>query len=998
MIEAPALSHDELFTTLGKLYKRRAGKPEHDPWQRQLAAIYGRCERETIEVAGHTVELIPVASEYELRMEMPDPREQRRLAFVLAYPAVEVPVDIAGRFVKRGRVIRLGRHERLRRLFSGQLEASDSRGKRSFVEIEPALGDSALGRYLLTAQDSELRGLASGAARVTLEQAYARWLHVRWRLPQGLACDSWLADCASNDRHQAFAEAVDPRRQPQAAGLLDELLGVLANTNKPELAVIFRCWLAGFGRTLLEFAVLFDAHAAAPDEVLKSAVLQAGRGELGLDEAALELALSSLPEAVPVALSLFADCQSRAGLVALLRNAQSHLLASSRARLHGSRFLPMAWDLRLDAVGEALVAVAEQPEGDEGQDRYAQLSRRVVELELHDSISLGERKQAYGHAEMARRLAAWLVVRNDRRWPIARGPLGKLEALAGWYTQEGGYVDLARRRVRGTGEGRFAQGVRAVLAKVDELRVQQDRDFAEALPKWLEAGRPERRVLPIDKAIERFGAGFLRGEGGTRRKLMILVLDGMAWAQAAELLDELGADDNQDPWQPLAYNREVNEIDPRASFVPVLASLPTMTEFSRSALFSGQPTPNKTSPRTTDDDRRFAKHAAIAGLFPDGRTPSLLGARESFSTDDGLTAAARTLIDDAQQPVVGFLLNTIDSALKSDRLDGAPWTIERIRPLRALFDAAREAGRAVLLCSDHGHVSGQRLRYAGRSGTGSRWRTLMANDTISEFETAIPSPPGWLPDQPGAVGVVLINDDCHAYHGQPNFGEHGGATLAEVVAPTLLLGTPTLASTELGEDRMLALAPIGPPLWWVDEVREPIGRKAAVEAEVERRLAKKQAKAEPEPAQLPLAAVSPKPTPSATEREMQSQAKAEAEARVAAVEAKSKASGKKWTHVSDTTTKLLDKLESNPLFQARAQDPAQLEAVLAALEYLLELQDRAPGEAFAAHIGKHKGRVAGVVSNLSQILNVDGYDVLSYESASKQVVVERELLVQCFGL
>jgi hypothetical protein len=320
---------------------------------------------------------------------MPEPHEQRRLAFVLAYPAIEVPVDIAGRFVKRGRVIRLGRHARLRRLFSGQTDGREDRGKRgSFVELEPALSDSALGRYLLSAEGSLRHGLASGAARVTLEQAYARWLHKRWGLPEALASDSLLAACATNHRHQEFADAIDPRRQPEAAGLLEELLGVLAATNKPELQVVMRCWLAGKGRTLLEFAVLFDAHAAAPDEALTGALLQAGAAKLGLDEAALELALTSLPMAVPVALSLYAKS---ADLRGLLRDAQAHLLSSSRARLHGSRFLPIAWDLRLDAVGDALAQVAETPEGDEGQARYAELSRRLVELELHDSIKLDER-------------------------------------------------------------------------------------------------------------------------------------------------------------------------------------------------------------------------------------------------------------------------------------------------------------------------------------------------------------------------------------------------------------------------------------------------------------------------------------------------------------------------------------------------------------------------------------------------------------------------------
>lgn len=991
MNEVPGLKADDLSAELSKLFTRRERQDAALP--RMLAAIYGRCEPGVIEVDGQPVEVVPVASEYELRLALPDPHEERRLAFVLGYPAVEVPVDIAGRFLKRGRVRRVGRHERLRRLFSGQLD--DERVRRSLVELEHKLVDSALARYLLGTAEQQLGGLSFGTAKITLERVYARWLHLRWQLPEPLSADSLLAECASNERYQSFARAIDPDHRPEAAGLLDELFATLRHNNQAELELILRCWLAGKGRTLLELAVLFEAHSQQPDERLADALVSVAVGKLELSEAEINLLLDKLPSAVPSALSLFADQQGNPALRSLLRSAEAHVLDRWRAKLHGSRYLPLAWDLRLDAIGEALLKVAEQPEGEDGQARYAELSRRVLELELHDSIALGERKQAYAHAEMARRLAAWLVVRNDRRWPVARGPLGKLEALASWYAQEGGFVDWARRRVRGVGEGRFGEGVRAVLSKVDELRTQQDREFADALPKWLEAGRPERRVLPIDKVLERFGAGFLRGEGGARRRLMVLVLDGMAWAQAVELLIELGSEHSADPWQPLVFNREVHELDPRASFVPVLASLPTMTEFSRSALFSGQPTPPGVSPRTGDDDRRFARHPALASLFADGEGPTLLGARESFSTDDGLSATARTLIDDRSQPVVGFLLNTIDSALKSDRLDEAPWTVDRIRPLRALFDAARAAGRAVLLCSDHGHVSGQRLRYAGQVGASSRWRPL-TGDAIREFEVEIPSPPGWRPDDPQARGVVLIKDDCNAYHGQPHHGEHGGATLAEVVTPTLLLGTPEFEQGELGADPMLAVMPMSPPAWWLDEVREPEGRKAAVEAEAERRVAKLQPESKPE-AQLPLAVLAP--TPSADTLELQRQAKAEADARLAETEAKFEAKGKKYPYISEPTKKLLDKLENNPLFQARAPNPVRQEAVLAALEYLLELQDRAPGDAFAARMGsKLKNRAPGLVSDLSQVLNVDGYDVLRYEPSSKQVLVDRELLIQCFGL
>ncbi len=318
----------------------------------------------------------------------------------------------------------------------------------------------------------------------------------------------------------------------------------------------------------------------------------------------------------------------------------------------------------------------------------------------------------------------------------------------------------------------------------------------------------------------------------------------------------------------------------------------------------------------------------------------------------------------------------------------------------------------MLLCSDHGNVPGQRLRYANvRSGSGSgRWRPWLAGDAIQEFEQAIASPPAWRPPEPaGARGVVLINDEVLAYTGAPHHGEHGGATLAEVIAPAILLATEQPGhSNALGQARAHEFLAAGPPPWWLDEVRQAEGLKAKIDAAADKQLAKQldkqraEASAAPEPdPQLSLAVVTPEPAPDpdpAAAAEAQALARAQIEAELAEKAAKSRARGKKWTDLTATTEKLLDKLESNPLFEARADTHAKREEALAALEYLLEHQDRASAEYFAKRMGRSERRVAQVVSTLSTVLNVDGYDVLRYDPKTKQVVLDRELLVQGFGL
>ena len=93
MSVAPPLNRDDLQAELGKLFARRSERQDAT-FPRRLAAIYGRCEPDVLEIDGQPIEVVPVASEYELRLALPDPHEERRLAFVLAYPAIEVPVDI----------------------------------------------------------------------------------------------------------------------------------------------------------------------------------------------------------------------------------------------------------------------------------------------------------------------------------------------------------------------------------------------------------------------------------------------------------------------------------------------------------------------------------------------------------------------------------------------------------------------------------------------------------------------------------------------------------------------------------------------------------------------------------------------------------------------------------------------------------------------------------------------------------------------------------------
>ena len=118
-----------------------------------------------------------------------------------------------------------------------------------------------------------------------------------------------------------------------------------------------------------------------------------------------------------------------------------------------------------------------------------------------------------------------------------------------------------------------------------------------------------------------------------------------------------------------------------------------------------------------------------------------------------------------------------------------PWGVENIASLSDLLNKARQHGRAILLASDHGHVPADRIKRVGADGTaqGARWRSWTSPDAkLLEQEVGFTGPRVYTP--PGAYGIVLLADDASAYTGSTHAGEHGGASLAEVVAPCLLIG------------------------------------------------------------------------------------------------------------------------------------------------------------------------------------------------------------------
>lgn len=376
-------------------------------------------------------------------------------------------------------------------------------------------------------------------------------------------------------------------------------------------------------------------------------------------------------------------------------------------------------------------------------------------------------------AAMATRLWRWL------NGPAGAEPDGIRPALQD-YLSDGAWVDRALLAVSaGSGDPEVARAYAHVSGAVRQRRRTQDRAVASYLTGESVAG-----VLGVEDVLAEVVRPWSKGS----RRVLLLVLDGMSAAVATELGEELAAGLDLVEWVPEVSEETGNTGSARLS---ALAVLPSVTEHSRASLLSG-------GLRTGDlQAEKSAFRATIGGLV--------------FHKDDLRAAAGErlpaTVIEaiSGNKAVVGIVINTIDDALHRQDISLERWRVDRIPQLRELVQAGVLAGRTIILTSDHGHVVEQGTVSVRAPGADGRWRstTGAAADTGAGEVTV--SGPRVLTEDGSAI---LLWDEARRY-GRRQSGYHGGASLAELTVPVLVLQRPGLGGIPGWKQ-----SPPQPPSWW----------------------------------------------------------------------------------------------------------------------------------------------------------------------------------------
>lgn len=432
-----------------------------------------------------------------------------------------------------------------------------------------------------------------------------------------------------------------------------------------------------------------------------------------------------------------------------------------------SAILPAGFEARMTQ----LAAGIEETLRDPSEKKIEALENAGHSVAAHHLSRTEERR--VGKAQMATRLVRWL---------------GRPEAVATSFSEatiayaaDGSYVDWARRALTGGDENETVSAAfTAVAERTRERREAQNRTFAHLLKAWNASPTVGGRVLPVEMVLDQVVALLAQ-----KSPLLVLVIDGLSYAVFRELsanFEELG-------WV------EMIPVDQDGSLSAV-AALPTVTEVSRASLLSGKLIQGSAQ----IEKAGFASHPALVRVSSRGKPPIVFHKAE-LSDAGGLSSEVREAIADTSRRIVGIVHNAVDDQLDgSDQLHHS-WSLDDLRILRPVLREARDAGRPLLLTSDHGHVldNGTTLR---SSEGGDRWRSAtgsLANDECEIGSGRVLAP--------GGDKIIVMPWSEHVRFGAKKNGYHGGATLQEVVVPLCVM------SPALRIEGWKGAAP-ATPAWW----------------------------------------------------------------------------------------------------------------------------------------------------------------------------------------
>lgn len=561
--------------------------------------------------------------------------------------------------------------------------------------------------------------------------------------------------------------AVDGPAKP----FVDRIGVRLAETVDPVTALVLRLIAAGRGEDLVPFGLLCEVLWAA--DVLDEAAASFARVRFETPLGTKDLTTPMARSWAAAAGEVYRDAIDRREVAQVARWTEraGRLLLDLNAvdlALH-STVLPLGFEQRLIRAGRSLQNAVET----RSADAAATLWQDVTKVEGHVRSRMDVDEDRVERIRMAARLAQWLTTERS-------GDGGDLAVASRAFVRDGAWVDRAREVVsHGETVGALAEAYDLLIEQIDQVRRKRDLAFARAFADWSRVQpTTSDRLLPIERVLDEIVAPL-----ASQTPVLVLVLDGLSYPEVLRLEADIRA---------LGWI----SITPERGLAIVVAAVPTVTVVSRASLLSG-----RLAEGGQDVEREgFQGHPGLRAAG--GEAPRLFHKKDLKIEQGQIAPEVRDAVLATEPRVVGAVVNAVDDHLEKGAQLRLADGIKGIRPLRHLLDAAAEAGRVVVLVSDHGHVleAGSAVRPA--SGSGERWRLTDPAPREDEVEIAGPRV------LKGGGRIVAPGVESVRYIPMEKRGYHGGATPQEVLCPMLVL---TATGTRLvGWDALSAYE----PEWW----------------------------------------------------------------------------------------------------------------------------------------------------------------------------------------
>jgi len=836
---------------------------------------------EAITVAGRAVEIMASSSPLEIRARASKPRSGP-LAVLTGCDNAVLGDDLVARAVRR-KVYTVDRWQTVSHLFGADRV---SRALSEHSEIADALIESkpVNGYRPVTTKVLDLDTALASLTRVLL----------------GLRTDT-LVDVL------VWAETPDAARamRSSSATVLRHVEDHLIAQLGPGVAVAFAALRTESAVDLTAIAltagVIHDEEASLADALVRLEKL----GDPGLvpeayrslARAAEERVRSTPPDRAPVAHWV----ATADGLLATLGASQN---------AWRSDIVPSGFDQRLALVADAIEQWRVAPDD------------KQLEAAIAEALELAGRHhmaQETPHRVERLEMAARIVRRISTDCPVPR----TLGETIGSYITDGAWYDRARVLVsQGDTEPSVRTLCDTLTGEADQLVSETGEVFARHLSAA--AHHVGDHEIGVEHILDQI-ASPVAAEVPT----LVLVLDGMGWPSFLDVLERL----ERQGWQTL---RPTTASQATAA----LATLPTVTELSRTTLLCG----TLRSGDKESERRAFAALPSLTGVSTKTRPPKLFHKTDLRvgGLDTLPDGVLNTILDEANQ-VVGLVINNIDERLKDVAAPPGGWGLDELAPLREVLDAARRAGRAIVITADHGHVLERHTEHRSGGG-GERWR---GTDTgpVGKGEIEVRGPRVLTDD-----GSAILPWAEKLRYGPLRNGYHGGITPAEVIVPVVVMATEIVDGWDL--------TVIAPPAWWYPTVSEP------------------------------SPTMSPQTSPSRAKTKRKSQPKTPTLFEVEPV-----STPRPSVSRPDPIGRIMTSDHVDGQLAALRLDAVQVAAVLR----LLDAAGTAMGEERVAdHVGLPRMRMTRLVSQLQRLLNIDGYSVI--ESGNGEIRFHRALLETQLGL